>query len=116
PSPGYANPWAAGPAWATSSPIGASKSRTSVPSRASSLARGPIMTIYERALAFVSDGDTIGLGSGRAAAAFTQLLGKRLEAGLRVRGVPTSRASEELALRVGVPLVSLEEGMPLAVT
>jgi ribose 5-phosphate isomerase A len=74
------------------------------------------MTIYERALDFVTDGDTIGLGSGRAASEFIKLLGERVKAGLRVRGVPTSRPSEELALRVGVPLVSLEEAGLLAVT
>src|SRR5262245_28855411 len=74
------------------------------------------MTIYERALDFVRDGDTIGLGSGRASAAFIRLLGERVRGGLKVRGVPTSRASEQLAGEVGVPLVSLADGMPLAVT
>jgi ribose 5-phosphate isomerase A len=74
------------------------------------------MTIYERALELVPDGASLGLGSGRAASAFIELLGQRVRAGLRVRGVPTSRASEELARRVGVPLTTLEEGMPLALT
>ena len=74
------------------------------------------MTIYERALEFVPDGTALGLGSGRAAAAFIELLGKRVQAGLRVRGVPTSMASADLATRHGIPLVSLEDGMPLAVT
>jgi ribose 5-phosphate isomerase A len=74
------------------------------------------MTIYERALEFVSDGDAIGLGSGRASSAFIRLLGERVRAGLKVRGVPTSRASEELAREVGVPIVSLADAMPLAVT
>ncbi len=74
------------------------------------------MTIYECALTFVKDGDTIGLGSGRASLAFLDLLGERVGAGLRVRGVPTSRASADRAKDRGVPLVSLEEGMPLAVT
>jgi ribose 5-phosphate isomerase A len=74
------------------------------------------MTIYERALEFVPDGAAIGLGSGHAAAAFIQLLGQRVKAGLRVRGVPTSQASADLATRHGIPLVSLEEAMPLVVT
>jgi ribose 5-phosphate isomerase A len=72
------------------------------------------MTIYERALEFLRDGDTVGLGSGRASAEFIKLLGARVQAGLRVRGVPTSRASEQLAVSVGIPLVSLEEALPLA--
>jgi ribose 5-phosphate isomerase A len=67
------------------------------------------------ALTFVSDGQTLGLGSGRAAAAFVEVLGERVRAGLRVRGVPTSNATAELATRVGVPLVTLEEAGELDV-
>jgi ribose 5-phosphate isomerase A len=74
------------------------------------------MTIYERALDFIADGDAVGLGSGRASTAFIKLLGARVRDGLRVRGVPTSRGSDRLALELGIPLVSLGEGMPLAVT
>jgi ribose 5-phosphate isomerase A len=74
------------------------------------------MTIYERALDFINDGDNVGLGSGRAATEFIKLLGQRVQAGLRVRGVPSSRGSEKLAREVGIPLVSLADGLPLAVT
>jgi ribose 5-phosphate isomerase A len=74
------------------------------------------MTIYERALEFITDGATVGLGSGRASTAFINLLGTRVQAGFRVRGVPTSRASAELALHLRIPLVSLEDGMPLDAT
>jgi ribose 5-phosphate isomerase A len=74
------------------------------------------MTIYERALEFVADGSTIGVGSGRASSEFIRLLGARVRAGLRVRCTPTSQKSAELARSLGVPLVPLEEAMPLAVT
>lgn len=75
------------------------------------------MTIYERALDFVPDGATIGLGSGRAAAAFVRLLGERVRAGaLRVRGVPTSDETARLATECGVPLVELRDAGELAVT
>lgn len=74
------------------------------------------MTIYERALAFLNPGDAVGLGSGHASEAFIELLGRRVQAGFAVRGVPTSTASEKLARAGGIPLVSLEEGLPLAVT
>jgi ribose 5-phosphate isomerase A len=74
------------------------------------------MTIYERALALVRAGDVVGLGSGRASTEFITELGQRVRAGLAVRGVPTSRASEEVARSVGIPIVSLEEGWPLALT
>lgn len=73
-------------------------------------------TIYERALDFIADGSTVGFGSGRAASEFIKLLAGRVRAGMRIRGVPTSRKSAELAQALGIPLVSLEEGMPLAVT
>ncbi len=74
------------------------------------------MTIYERALDFIKDGADVGLGSGRASKEFIKLLGARVRAGFRVRGVPTSRASAELAGQLGISLVSLEEGMPLQAT
>jgi ribose 5-phosphate isomerase A len=74
------------------------------------------MTIYERALDFLTADTTIGLGSGRASGRFITLLGDRVRAGLAIRGVPTSEESQRLAETVGVPLVSLEEGIPLAVT
>lgn len=74
------------------------------------------MTIYERALSLVHPGDVLGLGSGHASAEFISELGDRVRAGLRLHAVPTSRASEELALRAGIPLVSLADGMPLALT
>jgi ribose 5-phosphate isomerase A len=65
--------------------------------------------IVERALALVPNGSVVGLGSGRAASAFIRALGERVGQGLRVRGVPTSRASAELAREVGIPLVDLSE-------
>ena len=74
------------------------------------------MTIYERALALVCAGDVVGLGSGHASTEFITELGERVRAGLNVRGVPTSRSSEDLARRVGIPIVSLADGLPLALT
>jgi ribose 5-phosphate isomerase A len=72
------------------------------------------MTIYERALEFVHDGELVGLGSGRASTAFIRLLGQRVQAGLRIRGVPTSQKSAQLAGEVGIPIGSID--YPLAVT
>jgi ribose 5-phosphate isomerase A len=72
-------------------------------------------TIFERALEFVRDGDVVGLGSGRASTAFIRLLGERVKAGLRVRGVPTSEASTRLAKELNIPFGTLD-AMPLAVT
>jgi len=74
------------------------------------------MTIYERALSLVRAGDVVGLGSGHASTEFITELGARVSSGLPVRGVATSRASEDLARGVGIPLVALAEGHPLALT
>jgi ribose 5-phosphate isomerase A len=65
--------------------------------------------VGERALEFVPDQATIGLGSGRAAAAFLHALSKRVAEGLRVRGVPTSTATATLATQLGIPIVSLDD-------
>ena len=73
------------------------------------------MTIYERALNFIADGDIIGVGSGRASAEFTKLLGARVRAGLHVRGVPTSQAAAALMQQVGIPITSLAEAPQLVV-
>lgn len=68
------------------------------------------MTIFERALELIPDGGVLGLGSGRAATAFTRALAERVQAGrLHVRGVATSRATAELATQLGIPLTTLAD-------
>jgi ribose 5-phosphate isomerase A len=74
------------------------------------------MTIFERALDFVRDGNVVGLGSGRASTEFIKLLGARVREGLQAKGIPTSQASAALAEQLEIPFVSLEEGMPLDLT
>jgi ribose 5-phosphate isomerase A len=71
------------------------------------------MTNVEKALELVSDGMTLGLGSGKASERFVTALGDRVRGGLRIRGVPTSSGTAALARRVGVPLVELNDAMPL---
>ncbi|WP_101295264.1 ribose-5-phosphate isomerase RpiA [Halegenticoccus soli] len=63
----------------------------------------------ESAAALADDGMTVGLGTGSTAAHAIRALGRAVDAGLDVRGVPTSFASRELAREVGVPLVALDE-------
>jgi ribose 5-phosphate isomerase A len=65
--------------------------------------------IAEAALGFVQDGMTLGLGTGHAATAFIHALGERVKAGLKVRGVPTSQVSADLAKSLGIPLTTLDE-------
>jgi ribose 5-phosphate isomerase A len=68
-----------------------------------------LRAIAEKALELIPDGGTIGLGTGHAAIAFIHALGERVRAGLRVRGVPTSQASEGLARQLGIPLTTFDE-------
>jgi ribose 5-phosphate isomerase A len=65
--------------------------------------------VAQAALAHVADGMLLGLGTGRAAEAFIHALGERVRAGLRVRGVPTSNRSAELARKLNIEVLSLEE-------
>jgi ribose 5-phosphate isomerase A len=74
-----------------------------------STAPNDLRAIAAWALEFVPDGGVVGLGTGHAAAAFIHALGERVRNGLRVRGVPTSRASDVLARRLGIPLATLDE-------
>ncbi|HEY1679803.1 MAG TPA: ribose-5-phosphate isomerase RpiA [Candidatus Sulfotelmatobacter sp.] len=67
-------------------------------------------------LQFVKDGQVVGLGTGSTAAYFIQLLGERVKNGLRVRGIPTSVRSKELAESLGIPLTTLDECQEIAVT
>ena len=63
----------------------------------------------ERALEFIPDGAVVGLGTGHAATAFIHALGDRVRGGLRIRGIPTSQASADLARQLGIPLTTLDE-------
>ncbi len=67
------------------------------------------MPIAAQALSYVSDGQVLGLGTGRAATAFVVALGERVQAGLRIKGVPTSETTADLAVQVGIPLTTLAE-------
>ena len=70
------------------------------------------------AIAYVQDGMVVGLGTGSTARYAVLELARRLREGelKGVVGVPTSRATEELAKREGIPLVDLPpEGVDLAI-
>src|ERR1700680_2028269 len=67
-------------------------------------------------LQFVKDGEVVGLGTGSTAAYFIKLLAEKGKKGLRIRGIPTSLRSQELALSLGIPLTTLEECQEIDVT
>ena len=67
-------------------------------------------------LRFVKDGQVVGLGTGSTATHFIKLLGNEVEKGLRIRGIPTSDRSRELALSLGIPLITLDDCQEIDVT
>jgi ribose 5-phosphate isomerase A len=60
-------------------------------------------------LRFVRDGMTLGLGTGSTAAHVVRFLGEQVKAGLKIRGIPTSVRTGDLAVSLGIPLTTLEE-------
>lgn len=66
--------------------------------------------LADAAAALVEDGMVVGLGSGSTAEAFVRALGARVQAGLTIQGIPTSRSTEQIAREVGIPLTSLSDG------
>lgn len=63
----------------------------------------------QAALDYVKDGMIVGLGTGSTSAHFVRLLGDKVRQGLRVKGVPTSEATRNLAEQVGVPLLEISQ-------
>ncbi len=71
----------------------------------------------KKATDFVEDGMRVGLGTGSTAAWLVRCLGEMVrEDGLRIKGVPTSTRTAELAREVGIEIVSLDEAKWLDVT
>lgn len=68
------------------------------------------------ALELVETGMVLGLGTGSTTGYFIDGLARRVAEGLRVSVVPTSRATAELALAAGIPVVAeLDRAIDLAV-
>jgi ribose 5-phosphate isomerase A len=69
-----------------------------------------------RALELVKPGMVVGLGTGSTAELFVRGLGLLVAGGLQVVGVPTSRATAEIAVALGIPIVTdLDQPIDLAV-
>jgi ribose 5-phosphate isomerase A len=60
----------------------------------------------EKALALVQEGMLLGLGSGSTARYFTEGVGRLVAGGMKLRAVPTSRETAELAALSGIPIVT----------
>jgi len=67
-------------------------------------------------LKFVHDGDVVGLGTGSTAAYAVRFLAQQVQSGLKVRGIPTSSSTRELAASLGIPLITFEDAQQIDVT
>lgn len=68
------------------------------------------------ALGHVEDGMRLGIGTGSTAAEFVRLLAEKVDAGMKIIGVPTSERTAALCMELGVPLSSLDETPELDLT
>ncbi|WP_347550960.1 ribose-5-phosphate isomerase RpiA [Pseudalkalibacillus hwajinpoensis] len=63
----------------------------------------------EKAAAYVQDGMVVGLGTG-STVYFTLLkLAERVKEGLMIKGIPTSKETEAIAIEHGIPLIALQD-------
>jgi ribose 5-phosphate isomerase A len=63
----------------------------------------------EAAANLIEDGMVLGLGTGTTATQMIYAIGRRMQEGLRITGaVATSKTSEELARKLGIPLTDLD--------
>lgn len=69
----------------------------------------------EAALEYVRDGAVVGLGTGSTVRHLLLAMGKRLRSGFRIKGVPTSHATAELAKSLGIPLLPYDEAWPIEI-
>jgi ribose 5-phosphate isomerase A len=67
-------------------------------------------------LRFVRDGDVVGLGTGSTAAYAVRFLAERVHAGTKIRAIPTSSQTKDLAKTAGIPLTTLDEVQQIDVT
>jgi len=70
----------------------------------------------EASLKYVHEGQVVGLGSGSTATLAIRALAERVRAGLKIRGIPTSQASRELAFELGIPLITFDDVQEIDVT
>lgn len=61
----------------------------------------------KEAIKLLSDGQTVGLGSGSTASYAIREIGKLVKNGLKIRAIPTSDHTRDLAASLGIPLVDI---------
>ena len=70
----------------------------------------------ERAVEFIDNGMTVGLGTGSTAYYAIQRIGERIKEGLKIKAVCSSTATEALATQFDIPLSSFSEIKTIDIT
>jgi len=70
----------------------------------------------EFSVRYIEDGQVVGLGTGSTAKFAIEALGLKVRQGLKIRGIPTSVRSRDLATQLGIPLTTFEEVQQIDVT
>ncbi|MDQ6422792.1 ribose-5-phosphate isomerase RpiA [Paenibacillus sp. LHD-117] len=70
----------------------------------------------ERAVEWLEDGMTVGLGTGSTVYHFIQAVGRKVADGLTIKAVATSVRSEQLARQLGIPMISFSDVEDIDVT
>ncbi len=61
------------------------------------------------AVNYVKEGMIVGLGSGSTSGYMIEELGKRVSDGLKIKGVPSSEVIKQLAEKLGIPIIALDQ-------
>lgn len=68
--------------------------------------------LAQHAVAPIANNTVVALGTGRAASRAVRALAHRIDTeGLNIKGVPTSRATQQLATELNIPLIQLKDAM-----
>lgn len=70
----------------------------------------------EKAVEWIKDGMIVGLGTGSTAYWAICKIGERVQEGLEIKAVASSKVTEQVAREVGIPLITLDEGGTIDLT
>ncbi len=76
----------------------------------------PKQLVGEQAATYIKEGMVVGLGTGSTAYFATQKIAEMIKAGLNITAVPTSKSTEELALKLNIPLLPIDKVTKIDVT
>ena len=71
--------------------------------------RSEKMLVGERAADYIKDGMVVGLGTGSTVYYTIMKVGRMVQDGLQIKAVSTSTSTSQLAKKLGIPLVGLDE-------